>query len=112
MVVTADGVVTPVGTEQRAETVDGIARAALVGVGPRAARQLVVVAEASEPVRRTTVAPPPLARAVRAATGRDLAAVLLVPALPTDIRHNSKIDRSRLAAWAERLLAGAKPTAP
>ncbi|WP_205705550.1 alpha/beta fold hydrolase [Kineococcus indalonis] len=110
VVVTADEVVTPVGVEQRAERVAGIARAALVGVGPRAARQLVVVAEAETavtgPVRRTTVAPPPLARQVRRATGRNLAAVLLVPALPTDVRHNSKIDRVRVAAWAERVLAG------
>jgi hypothetical protein len=37
--------------------------------------------------------------------------VLVVPALPTDIRHNSKIDRSRVAAWAERVLSGEKPTA-
>ena len=111
VVVTADEVVTPVGPEQRAETVDGIARAALVGVGPRTARQLVVVAEATEPVARTTVAAPPLARAVRAATGRDLAAVLLVPALPTDVRHNSKIDRVRVARWAERVLAGERGVA-
>jgi hypothetical protein len=27
--------------------------------------------------------------------------------MPVDIRHNSKIDRSLLAAWAERVLAGA-----
>ncbi|WP_432523429.1 alpha/beta fold hydrolase [Kineococcus sp. SYSU DK006] len=106
VVVTADEVVTPVGIEQRAEGVAGIARAALVGVGPRAARQLVVVAEASTPVARTTVADPELAEAVRAATGRNLAAVLLVPALPTDVRHNSKIDRARVGAWAERTLAG------
>ncbi|GAB7189430.1 alpha/beta fold hydrolase [Kineococcus sp. NUM-3379] len=106
VVVTDGEVVTPVGAEQCAETVAGIARAALVGVGPREVRQLVVVAEASEPVRRTTVAPPVLARHVRAATGRDLAAVLLVPRLPTDVRHNSKIDRVRVAAWAERVLAG------
>ena len=110
VVVTADEVVTPVGIEQRAEGVEGIARAALVGVGPRAARQLVVVAEAGTaaggPVRRTTVADPELAQAVRTATGRNLAAVLLVPALPTDVRHNSKIDRARVGAWAERTLAG------
>ncbi len=112
VVVTADEVVTPVGVEQRAESVDGIARAALVGVGPRQARQLVVVAEpetaVTGPVGRTTVADPALARAVRHATGRNLAAVLLVPALPTDVRHNSKIDRVRVAAWAERVLAGEK----
>ncbi|GAA4981896.1 alpha/beta fold hydrolase [Kineococcus glutinatus] len=106
VVVTGDGVVTPVGPEQRAEAVAGIARAALVGVGPRAVRQLLVVAERAEPVRRTTVAAPPLARAVRAATGLDLVAVLLVPALPVDVRHNSKIDRARVGRWAERVLAG------
>jgi hypothetical protein len=38
--------------------------------------------------------------------------VLSVPRLPTDIRHNSKIDRARLSDWAERILAGGKPTAP
>ncbi|WP_432546514.1 alpha/beta fold hydrolase [Kineococcus sp. SYSU DK004] len=106
VVVTADEVVTPVGLEQRAETVEGIARAALVGVGPRHARRLAVVAEADPPVRRTTVAAPATARAVRRATGRDVVAVLLVPALPTDVRHNSKIDRVRVATWAGRVLAG------
>ncbi|WP_432510984.1 alpha/beta fold hydrolase [Kineococcus sp. SYSU DK001] len=106
VVVTADEVVTPVGVEQRAEQVPGIVRAALVGIGPRAARQLVVVAEAARPVRRTTVADPALSQAVRGATGRNLAAVLLVPALPTDVRHNSKIDRARVSAWAEQVLAG------
>jgi hypothetical protein len=38
--------------------------------------------------------------------------VLAVPHLPTDIRHNSKIDRSRLSVWADRILAGARPVAP
>ncbi|NIZ92293.1 alpha/beta fold hydrolase [Kineosporiaceae bacterium B12] len=106
VVVTGTEVVTPVGVEQRAESVPGIARAALVGVGPRHARQLAVVAEATAPVARTTVADPDLAQAVRAATGRNLVAVLLVPALPTDVRHNSKIDRARVSAWAGRALAG------
>ncbi|MEZ0493763.1 alpha/beta fold hydrolase [Kineococcus sp. TBRC 1896] len=110
VVTTAEEVVTPVGVEQRAETVAGIARAALVGVGPRAARQLVLVAEPDPAVvaglRRTTVADPVLAQAVREATGRNLVAVLLVPALPTDVRHNSKIDRVRVSSWAGRVLAG------
>ncbi len=110
---TPAGVLTPVGPEQRAETVPGIARAALVGIGPEHARQVAVVAEAGgadagdvEPVARTTVATPELSEAVRLATGLPLVAVLLVPALPTDVRHNSKIDRVRVAAWAERVLAG------
>ncbi len=110
VVTTAEEVVTPVGVEQRAETVTGIARAALVGIGPRAARQLVVVAEPDAAVvpgvKRTTVADPVLSQAVREATGRNLVAVLLVPALPTDVRHNSKIDRAKVSSWAERVLAG------
>jgi hypothetical protein len=28
--------------------------------------------------------------------------------LPTDVRHNSKIDRAKVSAWAERVLAGEK----
>ena len=46
--------------------------------------------------------------AVREATGLDLAAVLVVPEHPTDIRHNSKIDRALLAGWAEHALAGGR----
>ena len=37
-----------------------------------------------------------------------LAAVLTVPKLPVDIRHNSKIDRARLGRWADALLAGGR----
>ena len=66
----------------------------------------VPLAEADPAVARTTVADPVTSQAVREATGVNLAAVLLVPALPTDVRHNSKIDRVRVAAWAERVLAG------
>jgi hypothetical protein len=35
-----------------------------------------------------------------------LAAVLVADALPVDIRHAAKVDRTRVAAWAERALAG------
>jgi hypothetical protein len=31
-----------------------------------------------------------------------------VPSLPVDRRHNSKIDRTRIAAWAENVLAGGR----
>jgi len=33
---------------------------------------------------------------------------LVAPALPVDKRHNSKIDRTRIARWAERVLAGGR----
>jgi predicted RecB family endonuclease len=47
-----------------------------------------------------------LAEQVRAVARVDVAAVLVVPALPLDIRHNSKIDRSRVRTWAGGVLAG------
>ncbi|HEX5811073.1 MAG TPA: alpha/beta fold hydrolase [Pseudonocardia sp.] len=108
---TAAGPVTPVGIEQRVEAVDGIASAAVVGVGPAGTQQVVVVVVA-EPgiVARRPGAPllavAPLTDAVRAVAGVPVAAVLVADALPVDIRHAAKIDRTRVAAWAGRVLAG------
>jgi hypothetical protein len=71
-------------------------------VGPRGTQQLVVVAEGE----RRGFLEGPQADAVRAAVGRPVAAVLGIDRLPTDIRHNSKIDRTRLAGWATTVLSG------
>jgi len=49
---------------------------------------------------------------VRAAAGVPVAAVLVVPVLPTDIRHNSKVDRARLARWATSVLSGGRMVRP
>jgi hypothetical protein len=49
-----------------------------------------------------------LADAVRAAAGADVAAVLVAPRLPVDVRHQSKVDRGEVARRAARLLAGAR----
>jgi hypothetical protein len=48
---------------------------------------------------------------VRRETDQPVAAVLAVPVLPTDIRHNAKIDRARMARWATEVLAGGKVAA-
>ncbi|UZN04207.1 alpha/beta fold hydrolase [Cellulomonas sp. S1-8] len=112
VLVTADGPVTPVGPEQRAESVPGVRRAGVVGVGPRGTQQVVVVVETDAAARRPALATPALTAAVRAAVGRDVAAVLVVPDLPTDVRHNSKIDRARLAVWADGVLAGGRLRKP
>ncbi|MGR2753484.1 alpha/beta fold hydrolase [Agromyces arachidis] len=109
VVVTADGVVTPVGIEQRIEAATGGRRAALVGVGPTGTQALVAVVEGG---RRAGLAEAALAAAVRASAGRPLAAVLTIPALPTDIRHNSKIDRTALAHWADAVLRGERARRP
>lgn len=106
IIVAATGVVTPVGPEQRIETLPDVARAAFVGVGPLGTQQQVAVIETVPSARRVQRAAAPLAAAVRAAVGSPVAAVLVVPGLPTDIRHNSKIDRSRLSRWATGILSG------
>ncbi|KJC64183.1 hydrolase [Agreia bicolorata] len=113
VIVTAAGVITPVGPEQKIESLLGVNRAALAGIGPRGTQQLVAVLE-TEPAasRPAALGDSELAAAVRHATGLDIAAVLVVAALPTDIRHNSKIDRSALSRWAEGVLSGAKLSAP
>lgn len=112
VVVTADGVVTPVAPEQAAESSSLVARAGVVGVGPVGTQQLVAVVETVERTRRPGLAPHDVADDVRARVSEPLAAVFVVPDLPTDVRHNSKIDRSRLAAWAEDVLSGGRMTTP
>lgn len=112
VIVTPDGVVTPVGPEQRIEGVEGVSRAAVVGIGPRGVQQIVAVVETEPDARRVGLASADLAAAVRAAVDVPIAAVLVVPHLPTDIRHNSKINRSALSAWADGILSGGRMVAP
>jgi acyl-CoA synthetase (AMP-forming)/AMP-acid ligase II/pimeloyl-ACP methyl ester carboxylesterase len=112
VIVTAAGVVTPVGVEQAIESSAAVGRVAVVGVGPRGTQQVVAVVETSPPARRVSLASPDLAARVRAASPLPIAAVLVVPRLPTDVRHNSKIDRSALAVWADGILSGARMTRP
>jgi acyl-coenzyme A synthetase/AMP-(fatty) acid ligase/pimeloyl-ACP methyl ester carboxylesterase len=112
VITTENGPVAPVGTEQAIETVPEVRRAAVVGVGPRGLRRFVAVVETEPPTRRARLVPPELAGSIREASAHPLVAVLAVAALPTDIRHNSKIDRTRLSEWAERILAGSRPSAP
>ena len=88
-----------------------VARAAIVGAGPRGGAQLVAVVELRSGARRVVLAEEALAAEVRLAVGRPVAAVLVVPALPTDIRHNSKIDRAALLRWSEQTLRGERAEA-
>jgi len=110
--VTTEGPVAPVGPEQQAEGAAGVRRAAVVGIGPRGLQQPVAIVETTTAARHPGLASPELTAAVRARAELPLAAVLVVPQLPTDIRHNSKIDRTRLASWAERVLAGGRVARP
>lgn len=115
-IVTApDAVVTPVGAEQAIERLDDVGLAAVVGVGPTGTQAVVAVVETVPRTRRAGPAAPQLAGRVRAAARRagvSVSAVLVVPTQPTDIRHNAKIDRSRLSRWASAVLAGGRPGTP
>lgn len=115
-IVTApDGVVTPVGAEQAIERLDDVRLAAITGVGPAGTQAVVAVVETVPPVRKAGPAGTELAGRVRQAAleaGVNVSGVLVVPAQPTDIRHNAKIDRTRLSRWASRVLAGGRPGKP
>ena len=108
----ADGPVTPVGIEHAVERLDDVDLAAAVGVGPVGTQRLVVVVKRSQPDRRPGLADQDLTDRVRSVVATDVAAVLEVPELPVDKRHNSKIERTRIAAWAERVLAGERVGKP
>lgn len=97
------GPVTPVGIEEAVRAWWG-RRAALVGVGPVGRQVLVVVLEGPGP---EGVVDAGTAGAVRALVP-DVAAVCRRGRLPVDIRHNSKIDRTAVARWAEALLRGGR----
>ncbi|MCU1128834.1 AMP-binding protein [Stenotrophomonas maltophilia] len=82
-------------------TVAGVARTALVGVGPAGAQVPVLCVE----LQRGQSDSPALREALRAqATLRlpeaNLQHFLVHPAFPVDIRHNAKIGREKLAVWA------------
>ncbi len=108
VIVTAAGPIAPVQTEHQLEAIDGIAIAAVVGVGPIGTQVVVAVIERPEGARSAAAAPIELIDRARAATGPDidLAAVLVTERLPVDRRHNSKIDRTAVAEWATATLTG------
>ena len=117
LITTSDSVLTPVGIEQRVESIEGVCAAAAAGVGPSGTQVLAVIvvreAEATNRPRLRTpgslglrLADADLADAVRQAAGVSVAAVLLADRLPLDIRHASKVDRREVSRQAARLLAG------
>jgi acyl-coenzyme A synthetase/AMP-(fatty) acid ligase len=109
IVTTPDGPVTPVGIEHEVSAIAGVASAAVVGVGPPGTQHVVVVVTPIPRPKRAGLADETLADEVRARVpSTNIAAVLVAPVLPVDKRHNSKIDRTRIARWADRMLAGGR----
>lgn len=113
VITTPAGPVGPGVVETPVDALPDVARSAAVGVGPAGTQAVVVVLEPAAGRRlklgSSPLALPEVSRQVREASTRaPVSAVLVVDELPTDIRHNSKIERTKLAAWAEAVLAGQK----
>ena len=92
--------------EATADTARGVRRTALVGVGPALCQLPVLCVEPLPGTSRAAVL-----AAVRAVLkdhpeGHRVGALLIRRGFPTDPRHNSKIDRLRLAGWAAGRLRG------
>jgi len=104
VITTPMGVITPVPVEQRVESLDFVRQAACVGVGPKDASVVVIVYIESDQGRKLSQ----LQREdrVREVAGTQIAAILLVKSLPTDIRHNAKLNREEISRWASKKLAG------
>lgn len=110
VVTTPHGPVGPGGLEALIDSDEQVSRSAVVGIGPAGTQSLVAVLDAEGTDLSPGLAPLDISARLRDQVarmiGHDLTAVLVAPTFPTDIRHNSKIDRSRLAAWADHVLAG------
>ncbi len=111
VITTPAGPVAPYAVEQAIDTVPGVRRSAVVGVGPAGTQQVVAIvvpegAPTTHRGRQDTQVPHPIAAQVRATAGVPVAAVLRKDWLPVDIRHAAKVDRTALARWATGLLHG------
>ena len=109
-VLTSDGTMYPIRCEAIFNRHPAIRRSALVGVGPVGRQRPAIVLEPN----RGQTPRDGKAKEVLLAEVRQLGAgspltegiidFLLHPGFPVDIRHNAKISREKLAAWARRQL--------
>ncbi|MBA2318484.1 MAG: AMP-binding protein [Euzebyales bacterium] len=101
-VVTADGPCWPVPCEAVVTAHPHVRRAALVGLGARGSQRPVMVVEC-EPsvVPDAALTRDLLGRLADQQHTRGIRALRYHPGFPVDIRHNAKVDYSRLRAWLE-----------
>ncbi|GAB0103855.1 fatty acid CoA ligase family protein [Nocardia sp. JMUB6875] len=104
---TADGPMFSVQVEQVFNTVPGVARTALVGVGTRGTQLPVLCVEAEPGADTVKLTAQLRERAAEFDVTAPVSTFLFHPGFPVDIRHNAKIGREQLAVWAaERLDKG------
>ncbi|WP_330184930.1 AMP-binding protein [Nocardia sp. NBC_01503] len=101
---TADGPMFSVQVEQVFNTLPGVVRTALVGVGDRGAQQPVLCVEAEPGTDTVLLAAQLRSRAVEFEVTSTVSTFLFHPKFPVDIRHNAKIGREQLAVWAAQRL--------
>ncbi|MCC7015291.1 MAG: AMP-binding protein [Planctomycetes bacterium] len=103
---TAHGTLFPVGIENAFNVHLAVRRSALVGVGARGAERAVLVVELAPGKRPSAaLATEILARRQQVSDCRVVEELLFHEQFPVDLRHNAKIDRAALKAWAEERLA-------
>lgn len=81
-----------------------VRRSGLVGVPAGSAQQPVLCVEARPGADRAQLRRALLARAQAHPTTRAITHILFIDRLPVDPRHNSKVERPKLAKWAARQL--------
>jgi acyl-CoA synthetase (AMP-forming)/AMP-acid ligase II len=81
-----------------------VRRSGLVGVPSGASEKPVMCVEAQPGADRVSLREELLALAREHAVTKDIAEVLFIDRLPVDPRHNSKIERPKLAKWAENAM--------
>ncbi|MFD0903299.1 fatty acid CoA ligase family protein [Actinomadura sediminis] len=105
---TSGGVLCTGHVEPIFDTVRGVRRTALVGVGRAPGQRPVLVVE-PEPgtsrAQRSRIRADVLALAARRPGTAEIRTVLFHYRFPVDVRHDTKIRRGELAAWAEHRLA-------
>lgn len=105
---TPQGLMLPVPCEAIFNQHPGLARSALVGVGPLGRQRPVLVVEPRQSKTSTEeqekLAAELLELGAAHEHARGIKDVLFYPAFPVDVRHNAKIQREKLAAWAEKQL--------
>lgn len=101
---TAHGPMFTVQVEQVFNTVAGVARTALVGVGVRGEQLPVLCVELEPGADRTAVERELRGRRDEFEITKPVTEFLFHPGFPVDIRHNAKIGRERLTEWADKQL--------
>ena len=106
---TATGTMFTVTCEAIFNTHPDVYRSALIGVGSVGQQTPVIIAELLDPKNVSESRKQAIVEELKALAAKNwhtdkIERVLIHPALPVDIRHNSKIFREKLRPWAAKQL--------